>query len=405
MLRRGTAMIQIVNVAVSFGHRQIFEQLSFYVADKEKVGLIGSNGTGKTTILKLLSGEIDPDAGTVRRPRHGICYIPQHISIRGAKSIDQDVLSFILATRNLDRIRARVAEIELRFDQAELPEETLDEYQHLLEESQRNEGYRAEADIQELLNGVGIATVGLDERVAQISGGLRTKLLLAKMLYQKSEVLLLDEPTNHIEPKSVTWLASYLASVSKTVVVVSHNSAFLDKFVKRIISLEGHPTRARSYRGTYSDFMRQKSSRDLTEQHEQENMAAEIRRQQSFIDNATQHQVGLKHSREKSVKKLKRRLTISHKPRGLKIDFPVAVPLARFVVIAKNISFAYGKKKVFESLSLEILPDERIAVIGENGAGKSTLIKTLAGELTPTRGVVEQNLKLEVGWYRQSKRI
>ena len=397
-------MIQVTDVAVSFGHRNIFESLNFHVADNEKVGLVGNNGTGKTTILRLLTGEIEPDGGSIRNTSRAICYIPQHISTKGTKTIEQDVLSFMLEGRDLLRIQSSLASAETALGNLDQADGALAEQYHTLqEEFKQQEGYRAQADIESLLKGVGLGAVDLAHKVRNLSGGQRTKLLLARMLYQRSDLLLLDEPSNHIDPESVSWLADYLASERKSIVVVSHNPAFMDKFVKRIISLEGNPVRARSYRGNYSDFMRQKTNRDLTEGREQDRLAEEIVRQEGFIQRASQHQVGLMHSREKSVEKLKARQTQSHRPRGIKFDFPVSTLMNRFAILAKNINVSYGKRRILNSISLELDVDERIAVIGENGAGKSTLLKALSGELIPEKGVVEQNLKLDIGWYRQEQ--
>ena len=314
-------MIRLEDVAVSFGHRQILERLSFHVADGEKVALVGSNGTGKTTILKLLTGELEPDLGMVQRPAERVCHIPQHISSTGARAYSTTALKFLLSARELDRISRRIREIESRLESGEGSHHELEELEELHELFLANEGYRAEADIRQLLDGVGLDRVGLDRAVSSLSGGQRTKLMLCHMLYRKSDVLLLDEPTNHIEPTVVVWLATYLAGLRKTVIAVSHNPAFLDIFVKRIISLEGTPTKARSYRGNYSDFLQQKSTRELSEQRQQTNLRDEIDRQEMFIRDASQHQVGLMRAREKSVERLKR---------GCRKQDPFAKPRSTF---------------------------------------------------------------------------
>jgi ATP-binding cassette subfamily F protein 3 len=254
-----------------------------------------------------------------------------------------------------------------------------------------------------LFDGVGLEKVGLCDAVSHLSGGQQTKLMLCHMLYRKSDVLLLDEPTNHIEPASVAWLASYLAGLRKTVIVVSHYPAFLDVFVKRIISLEGTPIRAKSYRGNYSSFLQQKSSRELSEQRQQDRLRDEIARQQGFIRSASQHQVGLKHAREKSVTKLKQGLSETKPSREAKIDFPVSVPLSRFALIAKKISFSYGSNKVLDAISVNVDNTCKLAVVGQNGVGKSTLLKLMADELQPQRGTIERNCKLRIGWYRQEQ--
>jgi ATP-binding cassette subfamily F protein 3 len=397
-------MLKVENVTVSFGRRQVFEQLSFGISEGEKVGLVGNNGAGKTTILRMLAGEIRPDSGIIVLPKLPVCYIPQHISTPKSGT-GQNVLTFMLESRGLWTIANRMAEIEAAFDRNDpsLTDETIDEYTALQERFAENEGYRAQSDIGYLLAGVGLGSVPIDQTVHTLSGGQRTKLLLARMLYRHSGLLLLDEPTNHIDPESINWLGSYLKQSKQSMLVVSHLPSFLDRFTQRIISLEGVPIRARSYRGNYSRFLAQKSARDLSLTREQAGLAGQIKREEDFIAGAAQHQSGLKHARERKVVKLKQRQVETPREREMKIAFPVTDPLNRQVLSAKDISKSYGSKPVFKGVSLTLEPEERLAVIGDNGAGKSTLLRVLAGELPLDRGEVKRHPKLQIGWYRQEQ--
>lgn len=397
-------MLQVKGLSVSYGERQIFRNLSFVINDGEKIGLVGNNGTGKTTIFKVLAGELQPDSGQIISPKSNkICYVPQHLTM-DSFNIKEDVLTFMLEGRGLFRINKRLSEIENQFENSNKAglNDLLDEFEHLQEMYLENEGYKAEGDILSLLIGVGLSSVSLDQPLSYLSGGQRTKLALARMLFEQSDLLLLDEPTNHIDQGSIDWLSNYLAESSKTILVISHLSSFLNKFTKRILLLEEQPIgHIKSYTGNYSQYLTQRKLEDKSYEKSCIKARSKIKKYENFINNAAQSQVGLKHSREKAVEKLDENITSRIKSKKIKIDFKVKTILKKPALSATGLAKSFANKRIFRDISIELGPNEKIAITGENGAGKTTLLRILSGHLIPDNGEVIRNQKLEIGWYQQ----
>jgi ATP-binding cassette subfamily F protein 3 len=399
-------MLQVRKLTITFGERQIVRDLSFTIADGEKVGLVGDNGVGKTSIMRVIHGDLQPDNGDVlltRRWQDSVCYIPQHLSLRGARR-EQDVLSFMLDGRGLRELANRLAEIDALVKgpvgQARL-EELIAERVRLGEQYLEKEGYRAEDDILNLFIGVGLSRVGLEQKVATLSGGQKSRLALARLLFQQSQLLLLDEPTNHIDEEAVGWLAEYLSAAPQSVLVISHLPAFLDRVVRRILLLDNNGE-LKSYPGNYSQFVALRERRALTQQRATAKLQAELARQRGIVRTATiQSNWKLKHAREKVVARLEKQLPAQRKARHVKIAFGARAPLHGPAVLAHDVCKSFGEKRALNRVSIEVGAAARMGVIGENGAGKTTLLRILAGELPPDTGSVHRSRKLEMGWYRQ----
>ncbi len=399
-------MLQVRRLTITFGERQIVRDLSFTITEGEKVGLIGDNGVGKTSILRVIHGDLQPDSGDVlltKRWQNSVCYIPQHLSLRGVQR-DQDVLSFMLDGRGLRELANRLAEIDALVKgpvgQARL-EEMMNERVRLEEQYLEKEGYRAEDDILNILIGVGLSSVGLEQKVATLSGGQKSRLALARLLFQQSELLLLDEPTNHIDEEAVGWLGDYLSAAHQSVLVISHLPAFLDRVVRRILLLD-NSGELKSYPGNYSQFVSLRNRQALTQQRATAKLQAELERQRGIIRTATmQSNYKLKHAREKVVARLEKQLPTQRKARHVKIAFGAKTPLHGPAILAQDICKSFGEKRVLNRVSIEVGATTRMGIIGENGAGKTTFLRILAGELQPDTGSVHRSRKLEMGWYRQ----
>jgi len=381
-------MLQVRGLTITFGERQVVRDLSFTIADGEKVGLVGDNGAGKTSIMRVIHGDLEPDSGDVllaKRRKDGVCYIPQHLSLRGIQR-EKDVLSFMLDGRGLNELASRLAEIDALvkgpIGQARL-EELMDGRVRLEEQYMEKEGYRAEDDILNILVGVGLSSVGLDQKVATLSGGQKSRLALARLLFQQSEILLLDEPTNHIDEEAVGWLGAYLATVHQSVLVISHLPAFLDRVATRILLLE-NTGELKSYPGNYSQFVSLRGRQALAHQRVTAKLQAELERQRGIIRTAErQSNYRLKHAREKVVARLEKQLPAQPKTRRVKISFSARTPLHAPAILAQDICRSFGDKRVLNRVSVEVGALSRLGVIGENGAGKTTLLRILAGDLQP----------------------
>jgi len=399
--------LQVRGLTITFGERQIVRDLAFTIADGEKVGLVGDNGAGKTSIMRVIHGDLQPDGGDVlltRRRKHSVCYIPQHLSLRGIQR-EKDVLSFMLDGRGLREIASRLAEIDALVEgpivQARL-EELMDERVRLEEQYLEKEGYRAEDDILNILVGVGLSSVALDQKVATLSGGQKSRLALARLLFQQSDILLLDEPTNHIDGEAVGWLGDYLSTVHQSVLVISHLPAFLDRFVTKIMLLDSRTGELRSYPGNYSQFVSIRDRQALSQRRATAKLQAELERQRGIIRTAVrQSNYKLKHAREKVVARLEKRMPVLPKTRRVKIAFSAKTPLHAPALTAQDICKSFGDKRVLNRVSVEVGAITRLGIVGENGAGKTTLLRILAGDLQPDTGSIHRSRKLETGWYRQ----
>lgn len=398
-------MISAFNVTISFGEHTIFKEVSFTINKGNKVGLVGINGSGKTTILKILAGELMPDAGNIciSKNVHQVSYVPQHLTL-SSKQIDSTVLSFMLEGRKLLTIKKRMEELEILFNKEDNQDKSLnllDEYFQLQDKFHAKEGYRAESDILNILDGLGIRNVQ-NEKIIHISGGQKTRLALARMLYEDSDVLLLDEPTNHIDEESIKWFTNYLAKIHKTILVVSHVQKFLDNVVNRIFLVEdGH---LKTYPGNFSKFVVLRQKEGTTSSRATEKLLAEIKRHKRFIKEAPQSKSKMKHAREKVVEKLIKHSTLPVKQlRKLKFNISVRTILRSSVLSIKAVSKTFDKKRVLDGIFFELGPTEKFGILGENGAGKTTLLRIITNELQPTKGKVTLNPKAEIGWYRQEQ--
>ncbi len=399
-------MINVSNLSISFEGRTILEGISFSINSENKIGLVGINGSGKTTLLRVLTGELKADCGKVSISKmvHKISYIPQHLSL-SLKQLDLTVMSFMLEGRNLITIKRRMEELEALVNQENNQTSEmnlLDEYIKLHDEFNQKEGYRSRDDIINILGGLGIDNVQLDEKIVTLSGGQKTRLALAKMLYEDSDLLLLDEPTNHIDEESVKWLANYLAKVHKPMLVISHIPEFLDSIVNRILLIEDN--RLKLYPGNFSKFVKIRQKEGVTSSRTTENLLAEIERHKSFIKKASQNKSKMKHSREKLVAKLEKRVTTPTKQsRKMKFQISPQTILRLSALSIQAVSKSFDGRKIFNEISFELGPTEKIGILGENGAGKTTLLKIISGEIKPDKGKIILNQKVKMEWYRQEQ--
>ncbi|MFA7253489.1 MAG: ABC-F family ATP-binding cassette domain-containing protein [Patescibacteria group bacterium] len=401
-------MLIVKEVSVSFGERVILQNVSVNIRDGEKVGLVGDNGAGKTTLLKVIVKELLPDQGSVRFTNHGspkpYSYIPQFLSVDG-NSANLDILSYMLDGRGLRKIVARIEEIEKAMESPGfIPDDSLlTDYFKLQERYTEREGYRSENDILELLSGVGLADVDPFQLVKTLSGGQKSRVALARMLYEQSDLLVMDEPTNHIDEAAYSWLCQYLSRVQQSILVVSHLPAMLDQVVDRILYLDGADRVLKSYPGNYSKFVSLRTAEMERQGKERGSISAEIERLERFIRNAPQSKVGMKHDREKVVAKLKTKLPAKQKQKKLDISFPIARSLNGAAFQARNVKKSYGSRVVLRDISLELAPTESLLLHGDNGAGKTTFLRILSGMLSPDSGTVKRNHNLTIGFYQQEQ--
>jgi len=392
-------VLQARSLAVDVAAKRVLADASFSVAPGDKVGLVGRNGAGKTSLLKVLAGEDDPAAGLVLR-RGTLGYVPQNPRPRGEAT--QSALTHMLSGRGLDRAAARLAELHraLEHDHSIANVERFSEAE---ERYRLDGGYSSEADARRIASGLGLRADRVDMPLSVLSGGERRRVEIARVLFANADTLLLDEPTNHLDSDAKTWLMEFLRDYRGAVVVVSHDLNLLDSSITRVLHLDAG--RMIEYRGTYSQYQqaRQREEKRLTSlAHRQE---AEIQRL-SLLAEVMRRQTAKRARTAKSIfKRVDRmkadRVTAPRRERKVKISFPPPPHSGRVVLTASGLAKGYGGTLVFKDVSFEVERGQRLLVMGLNGAGKTSLLRILAGESTPDSGVFRLGHGASLGYYAQ----
>lgn len=365
------------NVTFEFGARIIVEDATWHIQPGERIGLIGYNGTGKSTLLKLLVGEYSPSAGTVERSRTTtIGYLHQDLlSFDTNDSILQVALGAFEKILHLEKeIEELGKELERTGD-----EKTLHDYSDKLHELETLGGYNIHHRTEEVLQGLGFSNTDLQRPYKEFSGGWRMRVLLAKMILQQPDLLLLDEPTNHLDLPSIEWLEKYLQHYQGSVVIVSHDKYFLNRMVTKIVEL--YQQQLHIYNGNYDFYEKEKAIRIELQQKAFENQQDYIRQQERLIDRfrAKASKAAMAQSLIKKLDKLERIEDSALERPNIKINFRVDKVPGRVLVELKNVSKAFGNNVIIENASVEIDRGDKIALIGANGKGKSTLLRMIAG--------------------------
>jgi ATP-binding cassette, subfamily F, member 3 len=417
-------MLEVRHLSLRRGATILLEDISFLVSHGKKVGLVGVNGAGKTTLMKTLYGELEPESGSIIRPEH-IGYVGQD---RLADSLLGDlddsthlmtVRDTMLAARDLGTMAVELHSIEEQIDRATDPahESELDEadmmalmecYGSLEERYQLAGGYVAEGEIVQLLRGLGLANVEIDRPVATLSGGQKTRLALARVLFAEPDLLLLDEPTNHLDGKATRWLMEYLANYTGTVVLISHDLALLDNSIELVLHLDAQSRSLKYYTGNYSSYLRQKQmyeERVVREKDRKLEKIAQLEEQANWMRGKTEKIARRAKVLDRLVDKIREELpdddALPRRDRALAIELPLSRQSGHRVFTASHLSRSFGSNRVFADLNFEIERGQRMVIIGRNGAGKTTLLRTLAGDLAPTSGEVLTGYHVDLGYYAQ----
>lgn len=368
------------NVTFEFGARVIVEDATWHIQPGERIGLIGYNGTGKSTLLKLLVGEYSPSAGTVERSRNtSIGYLHQDLL-----SFDTGDSILQVALGAFERVLALEKEIEELGRELEKTgdEKTLHDYSDKLHELETLGGYNIHHRTEEVLQGLGFSNSDLQRPYREFSGGWRMRVLLAKMILQQPDLLLLDEPTNHLDLPSIEWLEKYLLHYQGSVVIVSHDKYFLNRMVTKIVEL--YQQQLHIYNGNYDFYEKEKAVRIELQQKAYENQQDFIRQQERLIDRfrAKASKAAMAQSLIKKLDRLERIEDAQLERPNMKINFRVDKVPGKIIAELKHVSKAFGDNVIIRDSSVEIDRGDKIALIGANGKGKSTLLRMIAGTET-----------------------
>lgn len=373
-------LIGLQNVTFEFGARVIVKDATWHLNPGERIGLIGYNGTGKSTLLKVLVGEYSPSAGTVEKSRDTtIGYLHQDLlSFDTNSSITDVAMEAFEKVMALQKEQHQLEKIlETKEDQ-----KLLERYMDVLHEIEVLDGFDVRYKVEEVLHGLGFSDEQLDKPYKQFSGGWRMRVLLAKMILQKPDVLLLDEPTNHLDLPSIEWLEKYLLNYKGSVVIVSHDKFFLDRMVNKIVEL--YQQELHIYAGNYTYYEQEKAVRIEMQKRAYENQQDYIRQQERFIERfkAKASKAAQAQSVQKLLDKVERIEDTDLERPNMRINFSVGKEPGRILCSLKHVSKSFGDLTILKNATAEIDRGDKIALIGANGKGKSTLLRIIAGTET-----------------------
>ncbi len=396
-------MISFYNVSKSFAKQDILLDCSFQVNAGERVGIIGANGSGKSTVFKLLLGLEHPDQGQISRPKNlRLGYLPQDVLHFHGKTVLEQVIDVAEEVQTIE------AELSLLTDQLEqpLPEAELtaaaQRQSRLLEEYQRLGGYDLEARARKVLAGLGFTEKDMDRRVEEMSGGWAMRVALARILLAEPDLILLDEPTNHLDLDSLVWLEEYLVQITSSLMLISHDRIFLDRVVHRLLELENG--RLTSYPGNFQRYLEEKEKRLQSQWAAYRHQQEQIRQIKRFIDR--------NRARKDRAKQVQGRLKMLDKMEliepPISVDrftftFPPPSRAAKIVLELKKASKGYGDQPVVSDIDLTIQRGDRFALIGLNGAGKTTLVRLMAGVLTLDSGELVLGSGVSIAYFAQQQ--
>ena len=398
-------MISIEGLTVEFGGFTLLDKITYVINKRDRIALVGKNGAGKSTMLKIIAGLQQPTSGVVNRPKDiTIGYLPQQMQLSDSRTVTEEAaLAFSHIQEMQERLDQMNTELAERTDyESDAYQELIDRISQVSEQLALSGSGNYWAEIEKTLLGLGFLRSDFDRPTSEFSGGWRMRIELAKLLLQRPDVLLLDEPTNHLDIESIQWLETFLATRANAVVLVSHDRAFIDNVTNRTIEISlGH---IYDYRVNYSKYVQLRAERLEQQQRAYENQQKQIQDTEAFIERfrykATKSvQV---QSRIKQLEKIERIEVDEVDNSRLRLRFPPAPRSGDYPVIAKDLGKSYGDHVVFAHADFTIKRGEKVAFVGKNGEGKSTLVKCIMGEI-PYDGELKIGHNVKIGYFAQNQ--
>jgi len=395
------AQLTVQNASLWFGEREIMSNVSFSVEDRSKIALIGVNGSGKTSLFKLITGEYSPDEGSIVTSRLTKIGYMEQLTVNGCKTVYEEALSVFAPIMQLEQ---QLEELNTMLESSS--DAALIEQQHQLNEKINvNGGLTYKSRTKSALTGLGFTSEQLEQPVDTLSGGQRSKVQLCKLLLSGASLMLLDEPTNHLDIAATEWLEEFLLSYSGAYIVISHDRYFLDRVTTTTMELENHHLTV--FNSNYSRFMELKNERRELDIRHNENTLREMKRIQGIIEQQKRWNQARNYvtaaSKQKQLDRLSSQLIdIERLPEHISFSFPVREGGGNEVIVTDRLALSYGSKQIFSEVNIHVMKQERVFLIGANGCGKSSLIKVLASKIPGNAGSFTLGSNIDCGYFDQT---
>ena len=395
-------VLNLQNVSFWFGERELFSKVNFNINEKEKVGFVGANGVGKTTLFNLIRGQLEPTEGEVVKSKDvRVGYMEQHTCSEKGRTLLAEILSVF---DYLIEMEEQLEEINQKLSCGIDVNENIRLQDELTVKFQNEGGLTYKNRARSALTGLGFSESDFYMTTDKLSGGQRSKIALAKLLLSRSNLLLLDEPTNHLDIKSVEWLENFLKSYNGSVFVISHDRYFLDKITDKTVELEGK--KIRCYKGNYSEFLVKKKAEQKAIEEKYENDLKEIERIEGIVAQQRQwnreKNIKTAESKLKQIERIKEQMVVpDSKVERIRVSFEPKFVSGNDVIIADKLQKSFGDKLIFKDVSFTLKRGEKVFLLGDNGCGKTTLLKTLLGEYKPSDGKFFFGENVSKGYFDQ----
>ena len=399
-------MLNVHNLSILFGGEALFSSISFRLNAGDRVGLVGKNGAGKSTMLKILAKDIEPNSGTLAFEKDvKIGFLRQDIDFEEGRTVLEEAYQ---AFEEIKYLEKKIAEVnELLVIRTDYESEAYMELIHDLDDYSQQfgllGGYNYEGDTEKILKGLGFTAADFNKKTETFSGGWRMRIELAKLLLQDNDILLLDEPTNHLDIESIIWFENFLKKTTGAVVVVSHDKMFLDNITNRTIEVV--LGKIYDYNKPYSQYLIQRAELIEKQQQAKKNQDDKIKEQEALIEKFRYKasKAAFAQSLIKKLDKVERIQVDEVDTAAMRVSFAMSVQPGKVVVEAEKLYKSYGDKKVLDDINLLIERNSRIAFVGQNGQGKSTLAKVIVGEITDYTGDFKLGHNVQIGYFAQNQ--
>ena len=395
------------NISKAFVENQVLKNVSFHIEDHEKAAIVGINGVGKTTLLRIIVGEMTPDDGQVVLAKDKtLGYLAQNSTVDTSHTIYEELLS---VKADLLRLEEKIRECEnnMKHADGDALEDLMKQYTSLTHAFETGGGYLYRSELVGVLKGLGFTEDEFSKPVATLSGGQKTRVALGRLLLQNPDLIILDEPTNHLDMTSIAWLETYLLNYKGAVLIVSHDRYFLDRIAGKVIEID--QSKATTFMGNYSDYAVKKEQLRVAAWNAYMNQQRDIKHQEEVIEKLKSFNREKSIQRAESREKMLDKIEVIEKPSEVRTDMKLTLPprilSGNDVLTVEHLSKSFDSHKLFTDVNFEIKRGEHVAIIGDNGSGKTTLLKILNGLVPADQGTFRLGSNVEIGYYDQEHHV